>query len=136
MVVKMVSSVKLNVEDENTSFLSQASRVNDNTLLLDIKKLKFHDFISAHGKPIKVCFEDSELEEIFLSMNEQIMYLKDKVNIISDELVDGDKDFLNVTTRFAKLISKVHKLNKNFWLRLKFLFTGTKGWKDEFKELN
>jgi hypothetical protein len=148
MVVKRVSSVNLNVEGENTYFLSQVSRMDDSTLhsdmsklkdnplLLDIKKLKLHDFISIHGKSIKVCFEDRELEEIFLSMNEQIMYLKDKVDIIGKELVSRNKDFMGVTTRFAKLISKVYKLNKSFWFRLKFLFTGTKGWVDEFKELN
>jgi hypothetical protein len=69
-------------------------------------------------------------------MKDRIRYLEDRVSIIDKELVDRNKDFTNITARFAKLISKVYKLNKSFWFRLKFLFTGTKGWVDEFKELN
>jgi hypothetical protein len=141
MVVKRVSSVNLNVEGENTSFLSQVSRMDDSTLysekadaLLNVRHVKLYDF-NVHGKPVNLCFEDKDVEKIFLHMKDRIRYLEDRVSIIDKELVDRNKDFTNITARFAKLIYKVHKLNKSFWLRLKFLFTGTKAWKDEFKEL-
>lgn len=147
MVVKRVSSVNLNIEGENTSFLSQVSRMDDSTLysdmsklkanplLLDTKNLKIYDFVRYNNSSVNLCFEDKDIENIFLYMKDRIVYLEDRVDIIDKELVSRNKDFLNVTTRFAKLIYKVHQLDKSFWLRLKFLFRGIKLWGDEFKDL-
>lgn len=142
MVVKKVSGVNINVENDNASFLSTRSRVNDSTLYsdfkgnvkIDVNNLKVYDFINDNNS-IKLCFEDKELENVFKFMNEKIMFLEDKIEIIDRELVNRNKDFIDVTARLAKLIYKVYRL-KGFWSRLKFLFTGTKGWQDEFKELN
>lgn len=146
MIVKKVSSVNLNVEDENTSFLRMRSRMNDSTLylgtinakekdlIIDIDRLKIYKY-TIKDKPINMCIEDKEVEDIILDMNDKYMLLQEKVGVLDKELSNRNKDFSDVTARFAKLIYKVHRL-KGFWSRFKFLFTGTKGWKDEFKELN